>query len=60
MELRNFETQKGNLVRDVNPIIVGVLYLKSVADHEIAERAPRFAFYDNLRVSRDRERLLGR
>jgi hypothetical protein len=29
MELRDLETQKGDLMRYVNPIIVGVLYLKS-------------------------------
>jgi len=35
--LWHLETKKGNLVRHVNLIIVGVLYLNSVADHEIAE-----------------------
>ena len=59
-ELRNFETNKGDLVRDVNTIIVGVLYLNSVTDHEIAERAPWFVFDDNFRISRNYKLLLGR
>jgi len=46
-------------VRDVNTIIVGVLYLNSVADHEIVERALWFAFYDNLRVGRDGKTFAG-
>jgi hypothetical protein len=60
VELRSLEAQKGDLVRDVKTIIVRVLYLNSVADHEIVERAPRFVFDDNLRVSRDGKLLLGR
>jgi hypothetical protein len=57
-KLRSLETKKGNLVRHVGSFIVGVLYLNSVADHEIVERALRFVLYDNLRVCWDRKLLL--